>query len=136
MVRMLPSVLSVVLIRVFARVLKIEQMSVNGEYGLVTGSPSDTAVFAEYLTTKTYSREIVSIITDFFTAHGGRGTFIDIGTNIGLTLRPVSEHFADVICHGFEPEPINFGFLSRNLDWVPGEGNVQLHNYALASEDS
>jgi FkbM family methyltransferase len=56
-----------------------------------------------------------------------RGTYMDVGANIGLTLVPVA-HSAQTICIGLEPDPSNYRYLARNCF---GHDNISLHNMAL-----
>ena len=62
-----------------------------------------------YASTGRWAEHTNELIGRFFDK-AGRGTFLDIGANIGLTTIPVARR-ANVACHAFEPEPENF----RNL---------------------
>lgn len=53
-------------------------------------------------------------------------TAIDIGANIGLWARPLSDLFAKTIC--FEPMKSNFECLHKNME----EKTAELHNCALS----
>lgn len=131
-----PRAARVITLRALARALDVTTISVEGEHGTMTGSPSDTAVFGEYLTTKAYSPGVVDLILDEFRRRGGTGTFVDIGANIGLTLRPVINAFPSVECIGFEPDPDNFELLRRNVGGPRDTEYPRLLNLALAASES
>lgn len=85
----------------------------GGEYGIFEGAEADRVVMAEYRTLGSWAKDLVSLVVDrLFGA--GPGTFIDVGANIGLVVVPVVERTGSIGI-AFEPEPRNFGFLSRNV---------------------
>jgi len=105
---------------------------VNGEYGEFEGSRRDRVVLDEYARLGCWAPELVSLIVERLLAHG-TGTFIDVGANIGLVSIPVIERTAARgIC--FEPEPQNFGYLSRNVARHGLSARVDCHARACHSE--
>jgi FkbM family methyltransferase len=68
------------------------------------------------------------VLTEFFTSSGG--TYIDIGANIGLTTIPLARNSL-VHCIAFEPEPVNFSLLKRNIARNAPNSSVEFHQIAL-----
>jgi FkbM family methyltransferase len=85
----------------------------DGAYGTFEGSSQDRVVMDEYCRLGSWAPELVSLIVGRLFA-GRAGTFIDIGANIGLVSIPVVERSGSLGI-AFEPEPRNFGFLTRNV---------------------
>lgn len=57
--------------------------------------------------------------------------FIDIGSNIGyFTLMIGSHHYKDLKLIAIEPDPINFSFLKKNVEF--NNLNVDLHQVAIS----
>jgi FkbM family methyltransferase len=103
----------------------------DGDYGTFEGSIDDEVVHGHYRREGTWSPEIVGLLADRC-FRGGRGTFIDIGANIGLVSIPVVQR-RGVPCLAFEPEPRNYHLLGRNiaahaLDELFTTFNVALHS--------
>src|SRR3954453_21482666 len=90
----------------------LESVISDGSYGVFEGSNEDRVVMDEYRRLGTWAAELVALITDRLFA-GRAGTFIDVGANIGLVSIPVLERTGSLGI-AFEPEPRNFGFLTRN----------------------
>ena len=55
---------------------------------------------------------------------------MDIGANIGLMTIPIARNPL-IRCLAFEPEPVNFDFLKRNVARNAPEGNIEFLNVAL-----
>ena len=113
--------------RLFPR-LNIVELGVPGDRGIITSAWNDTGVLPEYAETGTFARSVTSALVDFFGAGGG--TYIDIGANIGLTTIPVARNPL-VRCIAFEPEPLNFSFLKRNVARNAADGTVDFQQVAL-----
>jgi FkbM family methyltransferase len=109
--------------------LRVKSMAVDGANGLMVGALDDPHLFGRYATAGSWATTTLSDISGWFDDHGG-GTFLDIGANIGLTIVPISRNPA-VTCIGFEPEPRNFTFLSKNVQANCPHGNVVVHQLAL-----
>ncbi len=105
----------------------------NGDYGVIQGSVSDASVFPQYAKDKVWSAATTQLMMECLS---NGGTYLDIGANIGLTTIPVAKN-AKVNCMAFEPNPINFELLSRNVETNCQNNNVALHQVALFErEDS
>jgi FkbM family methyltransferase len=85
----------------------------DGEYGPFEGSIHDEVVHGHYRRCGTWSPEIQDLLMERLFPEG-RGTFLDIGANIGLVSIPLAERLG-VRCLAFEPEPRNFRWLERNI---------------------
>jgi FkbM family methyltransferase len=60
-------------------------------------------------------------------------TLVDIGANVGLFSRQCLNRFEQITrVHCYEPDPLNFRLLSRNLG---GLGRVTLNNFGLSDEE-
>ncbi len=114
--------------------LGIDGIRSRGEYGDVVSSPHDYAVFATYASTGRWAEHTNELIGRFFDK-AGRGTFLDIGANIGLTTIPVARR-ANVACHAFEPEPENFRNLRQNIRANCAHANVTLYQVALFERET
>jgi FkbM family methyltransferase len=111
-----------------------EVVVADGEYGTFEGAAVDRVVMGEYRTLGTWAKGLVSLTVDrLFGA--GPGTFIDVGANIGLVVVPVVERTGSIGI-AFEPEPRNFGFLSRNVARHGLESQIECHPLACYSEST
>ena len=62
-------------------------------------------------------------------------TVLDIGTNIGVTILPISERIGDNgKVYGFEPDKRNFKIATKNIS-LNNFKNIQIENIGLGSED-
>ena len=114
-----------------ARVLprcKIVEIAAAGDRGVVSSAWNDTMVITEYARTGTFAKTITAALTDFFGSGGG--TYFDVGANIGLMTIPVARNPL-VRCLAFEPEPVNFVFLKRNVERNTTGATVEFHQVAL-----
>jgi FkbM family methyltransferase len=68
-------------------------------------------VFCRYAEIKEWAPEIVKLFKTLF--NSGRGTYLDIGAHIGLTVVPIAAE--GVTCHAFEPGPRSLAFLRENI---------------------
>ena len=115
-----------------AEYFNVSRMRIRGQDGEISGLITDDVIFRVYILDGTWSSNINELLTSFF-LQAESGTFIDVGANIGLTTIPVAKNEL-VVCHAFEPEPVNFELLLENVKHnVPGD-NIHLHNVALFSE--
>jgi FkbM family methyltransferase len=109
-----------------------ESIYSDGEYGPFEGSIHDQVVHGHYRREGTWSPEIQSLLADQLFPEG-RGTFLDIGANIGLVGIPLAER-RRVRCLAFEPEPRNFRWLERNIALHEVGSLFTTFNLALHSE--
>jgi FkbM family methyltransferase len=107
--------------------LSVKSVDVEGELGTFTGSIDDFAALGTYMQNRTWAPQLTRLLRTFFKSGG---TFIDVGANIGLTLVPVANN-RSVRCYGFEPEPLNFSYLARNVAANCKFDNVRLYQLAL-----
>ncbi len=110
----------------------IKAVMTSGESGKIAGAPSEL-VMGSYVQQHAYCPGIVDLITSRL-INNGKGSFIDIGANIGLITVPVARN-SQAVVHAFEPEPNNFGFLTRNVTENLSPDRVTLHNIALVSNE-
>jgi FkbM family methyltransferase len=129
-IRLLPNPIKVVLFRALAETLRVREVTVNGVFGQYRGDPRDLAVITEYMITGTYSPALMKTLLDWFDRRG-RGSFLDIGANIGFTTVPLAR--AGVDCYCFEPDVRNFHWLSANTRDVSDK--IKLFNVALFDKD-
>lgn len=62
-----------------------------------------------------------------------KGSYIDVGANIGLITIPVAER-GQIKCYAFEPEPNNYKLLRRNILAHHVESLIETYAIALFSE--
>ena len=111
-----------------------ESICSDGEYGVFEGSIDDEVVHGHYRREGTWSPEIQDLLADRLFPEG-RGTFLDIGANIGLVSIPLAER-RRVRCLAFEPEPRNFQWLERNIALHEVGSLFTTFNLALHSEET
>jgi FkbM family methyltransferase len=111
-----------------------ESICGDGEYGVFEGSADDEVVHGHYRREGTWSPEIQELLADLLFPEG-RGTFLDIGANIGLVSIPLAER-RRVRCVAFEPEPRNFQWLERNIARHELGSLFTTFNLALHSEEA
>lgn len=107
---------------------KLVEIAATGDRGIVASASNDTMVICEYANTGTFAETVTMVLTEFFVPNGG--TYMDIGANIGLMTIPFARN-ALIHCVAFEPEPVNFGFLKRNVARNAPGSPVEFHQIAL-----
>ncbi len=112
-----------------ARAAGVRAIRVAGAYGLIEGSIYDQAILPKYAQTRSWCDIENRFFVKFFETCR-EGTYLDIGANIGLTTIPIAQN-PRVSCLAFEPEPLNFQYLSDNVGKNCVGGNVELLNLAL-----
>ncbi|MEQ6341732.1 MAG: FkbM family methyltransferase [Gammaproteobacteria bacterium] len=100
-----------------------------GDQGIIEGSPKDRVIFYTYAQTGSWSSSFQSELIDRFFIHG-KGTFLDIGANIGLTAIPAAIRHG-IQCFAFEPDPVNFQLLKRNIERNKVADRITIFNVAL-----
>jgi len=111
-----------------------ESIRSDGAYGVFEGSIHDEVVHGHYRREGTWSPEIQALLADRLFSEG-RGTFLDIGANIGLVSIPLAER-RRVRCLAFEPEPRNFQWLERNIALHQVDSLFTTFHLALYSEET
>ena len=109
-----------------------ESICSDGEYGVFEGSIRDQVVHGHYRREGTWSPELQELLADQLFPEG-RGSFLDIGANIGLVSIPLAKR-RGVRCLAFEPEPRNFHWLERNIARHGVASLFTTFNLALHSE--
>jgi FkbM family methyltransferase len=112
------------------RALGITGYEVTGDFGPFIGPLYDQSILKPYLEYHTWSPVIVKHFLDFFEKHG-KGSFYDLGANIGLVTSPIAQN-RHVKCICFEPDPDNFSFLVANISRNCRFGNVTTVNAAVS----
>jgi FkbM family methyltransferase len=80
-----------------------------------------------------YDSGLIQLLKRFFKSNDA-GTFIDIGAHIGLIIVPVAK-LSFVECRGYEPSPVNFRLLEKNVATNDVVGSVTLKNIAVSDRD-
>ncbi len=102
----------------------------SGSLGLIRGSLKDSTVFLGYALSGTYFAPHLTSIKELLSL-AGKGSYLDIGANIGLTALQVA-HFPSVQSYCFEAEPENFARLKENIERNAPAAKVSVHHCALS----
>jgi FkbM family methyltransferase len=113
----------------FASRMNIVRISTIGDYGIFSSAPNDKVIFRQYAKSGKWAANTNLEIRNFFA--GGRGTYLDIGANIGLTVVPLAAAHSDVKCFAFEPDPTNFRHLQLNIFENVDSKNISVYQLAL-----
>lgn len=111
----------------------VSTYTTNGALGPFEGNIKDRMVQGYYLGHKDWAPWFQNILKNRLFKEG-KGTFVDIGANIGLTTIPIAKA-RKINCIAFEPEAGNFSLLMRNIALNNQESVVKAHNVALFSSD-
>lgn len=84
-----------------------------GEYGPFEGADADQVVFGHYRQHGTWSPAVLDLLTARIGAEPG--TLLDVGANIGLVSIPFVQRTGSR-AFAFEPAPMNFELLKRNVE--------------------
>lgn len=110
----------------------IRKIVVEGRQGLFEGAAEDISVIQRYAIERQWSPRTADLVLRFF-GPAKAGTYLDIGANVGLTVIPVAAGGIQTIA--FEPVPMNFLSLSRNVEMNGVSAKVMLNNCALLDGD-
>jgi FkbM family methyltransferase len=113
--------------------LNISRVSATGEYGTFSSAPNDETILKEYAKNGQWAATTNLALINFF--RQGRGTYLDVGANIGLTVVPLASK-TDVKCFAFEPEPVNFRNLEINIAENCAGKDITVFQLALFDRDS
>jgi FkbM family methyltransferase len=108
----------------------VDSVIVQGDYGLIEGSPRDLTVLGGYATAASWARRTNDLLRGFFPESGG--LYLDVGANIGLTTIPVARN-PRVTCLALEPNPAVHRFLAANVRRNCPHGNVTTRQVAVFS---
>ncbi len=106
----------------------------EGKYGPFLGAEADQVVHGHYREHGVWEPELLELLTERLFPEG-KGTFLDLGANIGLISIPLAVRRA-VRCYAFEPEPLNYELLCRNAAAHGVSEKIEPFNLALYSEKS
>ena len=104
----------------------------EGEYGPFLGAEADRVVHGYYRKHGVWAPELLELLTERIFPEG-KGTFLDLGANIGLISLPLAVR-RGVRCYAFEPDPLNYELLCRNAAAHGVSELVEPFNLALYSE--
>tara|TARA_R100000951_G_C2639670_1_gene180510 strand:- start:1059 stop:1643 length:585 start_codon:yes stop_codon:yes gene_type:complete len=60
------------------------------------------------------AQRIIRIVRPYLESRDRKGTYIDIGANVGLTTLPMIDYFDQINC--FEPNPVALEQMKNNID--------------------
>jgi FkbM family methyltransferase len=103
-----------------------------GKLGAYEARFNDRGILGYYLIHHTWEPGIQKLLSAL--AKPGKGSFIDVGANVGLTLIPMGVAYSELKLIGIEADEENFGYLRRNVD-RNGLNGVTLHNRAVYSRE-
>lgn len=112
---------------------RIKSLIVEGDLGVYEAMTSDRTILPSYVKTGTWSPSLQALIADNV-FKDGKGTYIDIGANIGLTCIPIAMRHR-VNCIAFEPDPTNYKLLQENIIRNNVSQFIEAHNIALFDSD-
>jgi FkbM family methyltransferase len=137
-IELLPSSIESIFLNViedkFERKNSMLSRSAKGKYGLIQGSARDNAILETYAKSGVWAERTNDLLENFFSRNDYKGTYLDIGANIGLTTIPISKH-SGITCHSFEPEPKNFNYLNINMQLNCLHENVSCYNFGLSDNN-
>lgn len=131
-VRAAPPMLREYLFRQAALELGVRTVVCDGSLGRFEGDVHDRVVHAGYLAHHDWAPEFHALADRVFAR--APGTLVDVGANIGLTSVPVARRLG-VTCHAFEPDPVNFALLRRNVEANDVGARVTAHHLAVMDRD-
>lgn len=108
--------------------LPITSITVAGEQGVFEGSAADVSVIQRYAIEGNWSPKTIAMVKDVFGA-SKKGTYLDIGANIGLTAVPIAASGIKTIA--FEAVPANAAFLRRNAAVNGAGAHIEIIDAAL-----
>ena len=112
-----------------SRKLNVVRLSAAGQYGTMVSSSNDLSILRKYAETGRWAPELAEKLKKFFAESGG--TYLDIGANIGMTTIPIAQYNQRVKCYAFEPEPVNYRNLQRNIAENCPSSNIETFQLAL-----
>lgn len=112
----------------------IVALSASGEYGTMSSAPRDVTIFKHYAENGVWASSVNRRLKEFFKS--GHGTYLDIGANIGMTVVPLARDAPSVRCHAFEPEPVNYQNLVRNIHENCQGSEIASYQLALHDRDT
>jgi FkbM family methyltransferase len=108
--------------------LPITSITVAGEQGVFEGAAADVSVIQRYAIEGNWSPKTIAMVKDVF-GPSKKGTYLDIGANIGLTAVPVAASGIKTIA--FEAVPANAAFLRRNAEVNGAAKHIEIVDAAL-----
>ena len=129
LVEALPAERAFDVLQAAGRKCNVSDIRVIGDYGPIDGSIEDGSIMRSYAIRRSWRPAEARFFGALFGADR-KGTFIDIGANVGLTTIPIARN-PGVACKAFEPEPRNFEYLRRNIAANCPAADIELFNFAL-----
>jgi FkbM family methyltransferase len=108
--------------------LPITSITVAGEQGVFEGAAADISVIQRYAIEGNWSPKTIAMVKDVF-GPSKKGTYLDIGANIGLTAVPIAASGIKTIA--FEAVPANAAFLRRNAEVNGAAQHIEIVDAAL-----
>ncbi|WP_429402348.1 FkbM family methyltransferase [Paraburkholderia sp. MM5482-R1] len=99
----------------------------------MASSSNDLSILKKYAETGRWAPELAERLKAFFAGSGG--TYLDIGANIGMTTIPIAQYNDSVKCYAFEPEPVNYRNLLRNIAENCPSSDIETYQLALHEHD-
>lgn len=118
--------------RIAGDFLGVISCTCQGKLGAYEARLTDRGVLGYYLIHHTWEPGVQKLLLAL--AKPGKGSFIDVGANVGLTLIPMGVAYPELKLVGIEADGENFGYLRRNVD-RSGLTGVTLHNRAVYSSE-
>ena len=118
--------------RISGELMGVISCTCHGKLGAYEARLNDRGVLGYYMIHHTWEPGIQKLLSAL--SKPGKGIFIDVGANVGLTLIPMGMAYSELELIGIEADEENFGYLRRNVD-RNGLTGVTLHNRAVYSSD-
>ncbi len=129
---MMPRSWIIGIFRISGERLGVTTCTCRGDLGDYEAVLNDRVILSGYLNHHNWEPSIQHLLAEL--SKGGRGSFIDVGANIGLTLIPVGAAHPNIKLVGIEADKENFGCLRRNVERNDLSG-VELFNVAVFSHE-
>ena len=122
------------------RLLPEHDVTCHTKNGLLTFSSKDARIARRLYSRRQWSWPELLRVGDLLTEQGylansHRGTFVNVGANIGSMLVPMMQRFPFERGMGFEPCPRNFRYLQQNVEQNRLAGRVALLPIGLSDRE-
>jgi len=115
-----------------ANSFNIKNFVFHGDLGTFMCAFADYTVAGTYVSKKSWNKNKIEF---FQNSLSNGGTFLDIGSNIGLAFVPVAQN-PKIQCIGFEPAPEIYKMLVQNIQWNCQHPNTKVMNIAIHHKNS
>lgn len=117
------------LLREAAETFGIASVTAGGPIGLIEGNLNDWTIFRRYVQGNVWEINTASICIDYFKRYG-KGTFIDVGANIGMIFIPVIQSSGSSGI-AIDASPKNYQYLATNCLRNLSPTSYTLHHVAV-----